>query len=170
MKKGLLLVLSAALLSLLFFMIIGEKGTKSDVFRKGESYIEGLRLVHRLNGTKDWTLTARRADISDKGDKAYLSGIEMDIESKGIRLYADKGLYDMTTRDLSVDGRVIARGDSYSITSEGARFDSSSGKLKADGGVRIDARRFSVQGTGMEADNNSQTVRILKDVKAVFHN
>ena len=170
MNKSLLLVLSIALLSLLFFMIKGERGNKTDVLRKGESYIEGLRLVHRQNGNKDWTLTARRADISDKGDKAYLSGIEMDIASKGIKVYADKGLYDMNARDLSIDGRAIAKGDSYSITSDGARFNGASGMLKADGGVSIEARRFSVQGTGMEADNNAQTVRILKDVKAVFHN
>lgn len=170
MKKSLLLVLSIALLSLLFFMIKGERGTKTDVIRKGESFIEGLRLVHRQNGNTDWTLTANRADIIDKGDKAYLSGIEMDIASKGIKVYADKGLYDMNARDLSIDGRVIAKGDSYSITSDGARFDSASGILKADGGVRIEARRFSVQGTGMEADNTAQTVRILKNVKAVFHN
>ena len=170
MKKSFLLGLSIALFSLLFFMIKGERGTKTDVLMKGESYIEGLRLVHRQNGSKDWTLTARRADFTDKGDKAYLSGIEMDIESKGIKVYADKGLYDMNARDLSVDGKVIAKGDSYSITSDGARFDSASGMLKADGGVRIEAKRFSVQGTGMEADNTAQTVRILKDVKAVFYN
>jgi LPS export ABC transporter protein LptC len=170
MKKSLLFVLSMALLSLLFFMIKGERGTKGDVLRKGESYIEGLRLVHRQNGNTDWTLTARRADLSDKGDKAYLSGIEMDIESKRIKVYADKGLYDMNARDISIDGRVIAKGDSYSITSEGARFDSASGLLKADGGVKIEAKRFSVQGTGMEADNTAQTVRILRNVKAIFYN
>jgi LPS export ABC transporter protein LptC len=170
MKKSLLVVLSIALFSLLFFMIKGERGTKTDVLKKGESYIEGLRLVHRQNGNRDWTLTARRADISDKGDKAYLSGIEMNIENKGITVYADKGLYDMNARDLSVDGKVIAKGDSYSITSEGARFDGASGMLKADGGVKIEAKRFSIQGTGMEADNTAQTVRILKDVKAVFYN
>ncbi len=170
MKKSLLLVLSVVLFSLLFYMIKGERGTKTDALKKGESYIEGLRLVHRQNGKEDWTLTALKADISDKGDKAYLSGIEMNIENKGITVYADKGLYDMTARDLSVDGKVMAKGNSYSITSEGARFDSESGMLKADGWVKIEAKRFSVQGTGMEADNTAQTVRILKDVKAVFYN
>lgn len=170
MKKSLLVALSIMLFSLLFFMIKGERGTKNDVLKKGESYIEGLRLVHRQNGIKDWTLTARRADISDKGDKAYLSGIEMNIENKGITVCSDKGLYDMNSRNLSVDGKVIAKGNSYSITSDGAKFDSSSGMLRADGGVKIEAKRFCVEGTGMEADNSAQTVRILKNVKAVFYN
>ena len=170
MKRSMLAVLSIALFSLLFFMFKSERGTKTGVLLKGESYIEGLKLVHRQNGNTDWTLTARKADITDKGDKAYLSGIEMKIENKGITVYADKGLYDMNARDLFVDGKVVAKGDSYSITSEGVKFDSTSGTLKADGGVKIEARKFSVEGIGMDADNTAQTVRIRKNVKAVFYN
>ncbi len=169
MKKSLLVVFSVALFSLFFFIIKGERGTKTDFIKKGESFIEGLRLVHRQNGTRDWTLTAQRADIDDKGDKAYLSGIEMNIENKGITVYAEKGQYDMSARDLSVEGKVIAKGNSYSITSDAARYSSSSGILKTDGPVKIEAKKFSVEGTGMEADNTAQTVRILRDVKAVFY-
>jgi LPS export ABC transporter protein LptC len=170
MKRSMLVVLSVVLFSLLFYMIKGERGNKTDVLQKGESYIEGLQLVHRQNGNRDWTLTARRADITDKGDKAYLSGIEMKIENKGITVYAENGLYDMTGRDLTVDGTVVARGNSYSIISEHVKFDVASGMLKADGGVKIEAKKFTVQGTGMDADNTGQTVRIRKDVKAVFYN
>ncbi len=165
-----LVVLSVVLFSLLFFMFKSEKGPKTGVVLKDDSYIEGLKLVHRQNGNVDWTLTAQRADIAGKGEKAYLSGIEMKIENKGITIYADKGLYDMKARDLFVDGRVVAKGDSYSITSDGVKFDSTSGMLKADGGVKMEAKKFSVQGIGMEADNTAQTVRIRKDVKAVFNN
>jgi LPS export ABC transporter protein LptC len=170
MKRSMLVVLSIVLFSLLFFMFKGERGTKTGVLFKGESYIEGLKLVHRQNGSTDWTLTARRADISDNGNKAHLSGIEMKIENKGITIYADKGLYDMNARDLFVDGEVVAKGDSYSITSKDVKFDSTSGTLKADGGVKMQAKKFSVEGIGMEADNAAQTVRIRKDVKAVFYN
>ena len=60
MKRGMLVVLSVVLFSLLFFMFKSEKGPKTGVLLKGESYIEGLKLVHRQNGNTDWTLTAQR--------------------------------------------------------------------------------------------------------------
>ncbi len=170
MKRGILLFLSVVLFSMLIYMFKSDKVTKTGLLQKGEAYIEGLQMVHKQNGRTDWTLTAQRADISDKGDKAYLSGVEMKIENKGIIMYADKGLYDMNAKNLSVDGKVVAKGDSYSITSEDVKFDSASGILKADGGVKMESKKFIVEGTGMEADNASQTVRIRKDVKAVFHN
>ncbi len=170
MKKSILVILSLTLVALLIYMMKSEKTAQTVSLQKGESYIEGLRLLHRQNGAVDWILTARRADIGGKGDEAYLSGIEMKIEDKGITVYADKGLYDMNARNLVVDGKVMAKADSYSITTEGVKFDNAGQMLKTDGRVRLDARKFSVEGTGMEADNTAQTVRILKNVKAVFHN
>jgi LPS export ABC transporter protein LptC len=170
MGRILLVILSLTLFSLVFFMVRGDKESKLGVLLKGDSFIEGLKIVHRQNGSKDWVLTAKRADIDEKGDKALLSDMEMTIANKGITMYADKGSYDMNTRHLTVDGKAVAKGDSYSISSEGVEFDGAGGGLKADGGVRIEARKFNVQGIGMDADNTGQTVRIRKDVKAIFHN
>jgi LPS export ABC transporter protein LptC len=170
MRGFLLVILSLTLFSLFFFMLRNDKEAKPGVLMKGNSFIEGLKIVHRKNGTKDWVLTANRADIDEKGDRALLSGMEMKLMDKGITVYADKGSYDMNTRHLTVDGKAIAKGDSYSISSEGVEFDGAGGGLKADGRVRIESRKFDVQGTGMDADNTGQTVRIRKDVKAVFHN
>jgi LPS export ABC transporter protein LptC len=171
MEKIFLVILSLTLFSLLFFMVLrSDKEGKPGVLMKGESFIEGLKIVHRHSGTKDWVLTAKRADIDEKGDKALLTGMEIAIADKGIAVHADKGSYDMNTRRLTVEGKAVAKGDSYSISSEGVEFDGSGGGLKADGGVQIEARKFSVRGTGMDADNNGQTVRIRKNVTAIFHN
>ncbi|MDA8106004.1 MAG: hypothetical protein M0Z71_11570, partial [Nitrospiraceae bacterium] len=84
MRKSFLAVLSLALLSLIFFMVRAEKESKPGILLKGASFIEGLRIVHRQNGSRNWVLTARRADFDGKGEKALLSGMEMEIENKGI--------------------------------------------------------------------------------------
>lgn len=170
MERILLVILSLTLFSLLFFMVRGDKESKLGVIMKGQSFIEGLKIVHRQNGRENWILTAKRADIDEKGDKALLSGMAVTIAGKGISVYADKGSYDMNTRRLTVDGKAVAKGDSYSIATEGVEFDGAGGSLKADGSVLIEARKFTVQGTGMDADNTGQTLRIRKDVKAIFHN
>jgi lipopolysaccharide export system protein LptC len=76
----------------------------------------------------------------------------------------------MTDKNLTIDGKIIAKGDTYSITSVDGAFDNRAGNFKTDGDVRIDSKKFSVQGRGMNIDSSEQKVRILNDVKAVFHN
>jgi LPS export ABC transporter protein LptC len=169
MKRSLLLALSFFLL-FSFFFLLKDEGTRPAILLKGNSFIEGLRIIYKRNGNQDWILSARRADISEDGNKAYLTGLEMTLENKGITLYADKGLYLMTDKNLTIDGKIIAKGDTYSITSVDGAFDNRAGNFKTDGDVRIDSKKFSVQGRGMNIDSSEQKVRILNDVKAVFYN
>lgn len=170
MKRSLLVVLSLFLFFLVFFLLRDERGLRPKIFQKGDSFIEGLRVVYKKNGMSEWILTAKRADISEKDDKARLSDIKMTIEDKGITLYADKGLYHLTDGNLAVDGKIVAKGDTYSITSENGEFDHKSGIFKTDGIVRVESRRFSVLGKGMNIDSAEQKVKILRDVKATFNN
>ena len=143
---------------------------KPDILLKGNSFIEGMKIVYKKNGARDWTLTAKRADISDEGNKAFLTDITMTLETRGLTLYADRGLYRMADKNLTVDGKIVARGDTYAITSAGGEFDNRDNDFKTGGEVRIDSRKFTVQGRGMNIDGSGQKVRILRDVKAVFYN
>lgn len=170
MKKSLLVILSLFIFSLFFYMVRGEKGSRPDLRQKGESFIEGLRIVHKKNGSNSWVLTAKRADISENGDKARLTDLEMKIEHKGMKVQAASGLYSMSDRNLTIDGMVVASNGDFEITSENVTFDSGAGILKTDGSVRVEGKKFSLDGSGMDIDNASQKVRILRNVKAVFHN
>jgi LPS export ABC transporter protein LptC len=170
MKKSLLVALSLCLFSLLFFFLAkGERGMRQDIRQKGGSFIEGLRIVNRKNGAKNWTLLAKRADISENGEKASLTDITMKIENRDVTVYADRGLYGITDKKLAIDGKAVARGDNYSLTVENAVLDSSGGDLKTDGPVLMEGKTFSIKGSGMDTDNSGQKVRILKNVEAVFY-
>jgi LPS export ABC transporter protein LptC len=172
MRRSVLVILSLLAISLLsYYLLKGEKGIRLNVHQEGESFIEGLKLVHRKNGGSDWVLTAKRADISEDGNIARLSGVAMTLRNEEVTVYADKGLYNMADKNFSAEGRVIARGKNYSIISEnGAEFNGTAGSLKTDGHVTIEGRKFSVQGTGMDTADNGQIVRLLGNVKAVFDN
>ncbi len=170
MVRGFLFVVLLVLLSTLFFLTQDKKETRPDVLREGNSFIEGLRIVCRQDGKKDWTLTAKRADISENGDAARLTDIEMTVEKEGVTLSAEKGLYRMDDRNLTIDGKVVAKGANYSVTSFNGEFDNRAGDFKTIGNVRMEGRKFSVQGRGMNIDGDQKKVRILGDVKAVFHN
>ena len=170
MKKGLLLLASVSLFFILFYMIERERNGKYDIHMKSESFFEGLRVIQKKNGVPAWVLTAKRADISKDGNTADLTDLQMDIKDKGIAINAGKGRYDLKTRNISIDGAVTAKSSNYSLTTEKVEIDSAKGLLRTDGPVLIEGKKFAVQGRGMEADNNEQKVRILRDVKATFNN
>jgi LPS export ABC transporter protein LptC len=171
MRRSALFILSLlVVLAFSYYLVKGDKGIRLDVHQKGESFIEGLKLVHRKNGSSDWVLTAKRADISEDGNTARLTDIAMTLQGKGVTVYADRGLYNLTDKNLSASGRVVAKGTNYSVTSEdGAEFNGAASSLKTRGDVMMEGRKFNVQGTGMDTVNNGQIVRILGNVKAVFY-
>ena len=170
MKKSLLVLASLLLFSLFFFLVEEEKTNKLDIHLKGGSFFEGLRIVHKKNGVENWILTAKRADISKDGNEANLTDLEMEVEDKGITICAEKGLYNLDTKKISVLGTITAKNDNYSITTRQVEIDSAAGSLKTDADVHIEGKKFLLQGKGMEVNNNEQKVRILKDVKATFNN
>jgi LPS export ABC transporter protein LptC len=171
MRQSVLVILSLLAVSLLsYYLMKGDNEIRLDIHQKGESFIEGLKLVHKKNGDNDWVLTAKRADISEDGDNALLSGIALTLRDKGVTVYADRGLYNMTDKNLSTKGRVIAKGTNYSIISEdGAEFNGTLNSLSTGGNVAIEGRKFNVRGTGMDTADSGQIVRLLGNVKAVFY-
>ena len=151
-------------------MVIEEKTNKLDIHLKGGSFFEGLRIVHKKNGVQNWILTAKRADISKSGDEADLTDLEMEIKNKGITIYAEKGLYNLSTKKIFIEGAITAKSNNYSITTGQVEIDSAAGLLKTSSDVQIEGKKFTLQGKGMEIKNNEQQVRILNNVKAIFNN
>jgi LPS export ABC transporter protein LptC len=170
MKKGPLLVLAVVLFSLYFLIVREEKISVPNPDQKGASYLEGVRIVNKKDGKKDWIVTAKRADIKENGDRAELSDLEVTVQDKDIKIFADKGIYDMAGKKLTIIGPVTARQKEYTMTSEDMEFENSTGILKTDKKVRVEGKKFTLTGIGLHADNNEHKVRILKDVKATFYN
>ena len=170
MKKSLLVIASILLFSLFFFMVGGEKASKLDIHLKGESFLEGLKIIQKKNGVQNWILTAKRADISKDGNEAFLTGVEMEVKDKGITILAETGLYNLNTKKISVEGPITAKNNTYSITTEQVEIDSDAGLLTTGRDIRIEGKKFTLLGKGMEVNNNEQKVRIMKDVQATFNN
>jgi LPS export ABC transporter protein LptC len=170
MKKGPLLVLTAVLFCLYFLVVRVEKAKVPSLYQKGESFLEGLRIVHKKGGNKDWIVTAKRADIKENGDRAELSDLEVTVPDREIKIYADRGSYDMTGKKLTIIGPVTAKDKDYTVTSEDIEFESATGILKTDRQVRIEGKKFTLTGRGLHADNQEHKVRILRNVKATFNN
>lgn len=168
MKKKLLFVFSLSLLLVILVLSGNNKDMERDLSFSGSSFIEGLRIVHKEDGNNVWTLTAKRADITEGEDRARLSDISMNVEAKGMTIYAGDGIYDFSNRNMTMNGRITAVAKDYTITVDSAEWDQSKNEIRTKGNVKIDSKKFSVEGEGIEADSQ-QKVRVLKNVKAIFY-
>ncbi|MFZ2198375.1 MAG: hypothetical protein WAV13_11620, partial [Thermodesulfovibrionales bacterium] len=65
-----------------------------------------MKIIHKKNGLQNWILTAKRADISKDGNEADLTDVEMEVKSKGITIFAEKGLYNLDTKKISIEGTI----------------------------------------------------------------
>lgn len=167
MKKKVLLLISLFLLSFVFLFFGNNRGLDKALLLKGGSFIEGLKIVHKKNGTSMWTLNASRADIIEGSDRVKLNDVVLTIENKEMTVYAPGGFYDMESRDMTLNGKIKAVSKDYTIITESAEWNQSKGEIKTKEAVKIESKKFNVEGSGMEADSE-QKVRILKNVKATF--
>ncbi len=168
MKKILMIGLSILLSGMLFMMLRNGREISGDLQLKGNSFIEGLRILQKKRGAAVWTLNAEKADFLEGEDKAELTKISMFIQKNGMVLYADKGVYNLLDQDFTTGSLVKAEGRDFVITADSIDYETSSGKIKTEGHVEVKSKKFKVEGKGMRADEE-QKVSILNDVKATFY-
>jgi lipopolysaccharide export system protein LptC len=168
MKKLLLTMLSVLLVSVLFLLMRTGKEMPGGLQMQGGSFVEGVKIVHRQDGTLDWVLTAERADFLDDGEKAALRNVTLQLQKDGLMLHTDSGVYKLSERSFAADDVVEAKGKDYTITANSIDYEVSSGQIRTDGHIKVQGKAFSVEGKGMRADEQ-QKVRILDDVTATFH-
>ena len=159
------MIISSAIL----FYLRSEKVVRLNVQLAGDSFFEGLKIINKKDGITEWVLAAKRADLSKDGKEALLSGIEMKLEKQGMTVQAEKGLYDMETKNVTIDGVITARNMNYVITTSQAVINSGGGILETEGEVTVEGKKFRLEGKGLQADNNEQKVRIRNNVKATFN-
>ena len=153
---------------MLFVILKNERETNSDLEVKSNSFIEGIKILQKEEGTTIWKLIARKADFIEGENKAILSDITMVVKKNGLVLYADKGIYNLSDRNFITEGETRAETKDYTITADSIDYEASSGEIKTEGRIKIEGKRFKITGKGMKA-NSEQKVRVLKDVKATFY-
>lgn len=167
MKQGFIVLLCLFFLCLFFIIPKNEREISKDMQMKEHSFIEGLKIIQRVNGNTIWTLAARKADFIEGGDKAELSDVQMTVQKNGLFIHSDKGTYNLLNQNFTTEGTIRAEAKNYLITADSIDYEASSGEMKTEGQIKIEGKRFNIIGKGMKASENG--VRILKDVKATFY-
>jgi len=91
----------------------------------------------------------------------------MVLQKNDVVLYADRGMYDFSEKSLTTKSVVKAEAKDYKITADSIDYEISSGKIQTGGRIKVEGKRFTVEGKGMKADEG-QKVRVYNDVKATF--
>jgi lipopolysaccharide assembly outer membrane protein LptD (OstA) len=159
--------LSVLLFSILFLALKAGRENSGDLQVKSVSFIENIKILQKKSGATVWTLTAKKADFTEGGDKAELSDVNVLIEKSKVSLHADKGLYNLAERSFTTDSLVDAVSKNYRMSADSIDYETTSDKIKSEGRVKLEGKGFIVEGEGMKADGDKK-VSILNDVKATF--
>jgi hypothetical protein len=137
---------------------------------KRNSSVEGLKIIHGNNGNTLWTLTARKANFTDDENMAELSDINVVVKKNSMTLSADKGIYNLSTRNFVINSDITAETKDYKIITSLIDYDASSGDVKTNEKIKVEgkSKKFTVEGRGMTLDSE-QKVKVWKDVKATFY-
>ena len=159
------------LLALFMFLAVfygGRDHGKDFSFTKGNSYIEGLRIINKKDGADLWAITARRADFSKDESVAQLSCVTIDLKKEGAVLNADDGTYNMNSRDLTLENNIKIRQKNSVISAEKLSWNSATGILSSEGKVWMQGDKFKIEGEGLAATQDNK-VTLTKNVKAIFY-
>jgi LPS export ABC transporter protein LptC len=118
-----------------------------------------------------WELNARTARVFNEGKKIILEDLHITFYQRNgtpYQLKAAKGELDMETRNISISGNVRAvLPDNATIETQSAFYDNTSRIITSHDPLTISRGSLIMQGVGMNADLNTETVSILNNVKVI---
>lgn len=166
-QRILLTSVAAGVLFLFLFISYGERDSrKGPLISRASSYIEGLKIVNRKNGVDAWIITARRADLTRDETMAEMDSVTMDIRKEGVTVKAGSGTYNIKTRDLCLENSVTIRARGSLIETDALSWSPSGGLLASEGRVLMKGDRFTIEGEGLTAPDESRLK--MRNVRAIF--
>lgn len=172
-----LLAISIISISYLIFFVFKGNGYKKvlkiDSLKSGVSMnINKAYIIQGKDNDKEWDLYTDSADVYSAGEnKALLKKVRMNIYADQfgkLSISADEGKIDNKDNNLEIYGGVTASSKDYTLTTEYLRWLSVKKELNTEKHVNIKGDRFSLSGKGLIIDTNTNTLKIIKDVNAVF--
>ena len=148
----------------------------------GEALPEQLHLqdFHRVqvkDGETVWEITAKDAKFFTEEDLTHVNDASVvihrpnkpsvKITSKAARLYLDGSVLKKAEMEGDI---VVVMDDSVTATTDIATYDDSLRKVTTASEVEILGPGMNIKGVGLELDVDTETVKLLKDVRSVFEN
>jgi hypothetical protein len=161
-----------ALLSIIFLISVAlfflNKSEEPEHFVSRDSFMENVKLVHVTSETVDWTAEIEKVVIDSSKNESIINSIMFTFHENNVTAYADHGLYDMISDDLSLSEHVSARKDGLDIKIDSIFWDADKRSLSSDSYVQIKGESIFVEGTGLTiTDDGKMTIK--KNIRAITH-
>jgi LPS export ABC transporter protein LptC len=133
-----------------------------------------LRQIHLVETRGDsvvWEVWADQIEMREAEGAGVLSRINNPVLvvlyfSQGqLRCTADRATVDLKTKDIRLDGAVVARSDQGAqLETDSVRWIAASRRLLSDSPVTISRGNLVSHGRGMEAETSLERVRIMRNI------
>lgn len=172
MKRVLPVVFIVLGASAILYGLASERSGRDSASRKGpvapssavESFMEGIKVINRIDGREQWALSAEKASFSQEA--TGLQSVTLRLPGEEMTVVSDSGVYSMESGDLRLEGNVKAETKSYAIKTGTLNIFGKGGEVSTGEPVIVESRSFRIEGEGMTV--NGDTVRLLKNVRAEF--
>lgn len=156
------------LLIVLYFLYDSGKTGRKDIYIKNNSYIDGLKVISKKDGTDSWVLAAEKAVLTKDETMAEMNTVTIRLISDNISLNADTGTFNMLTNDLSLNKNVKIHTSGSVISAKDLSWNPSDGTLTTDSEIKMEGAKFRIEGGSMTATQDRK-VKLKGKVKATFH-
>jgi len=165
---------SLSLVTIIVIKIYKGRVTKQLLRKLPKNIDVSLKKIHfteTREGIKKWDLVADKAEFNKKMEVTHLTGVHLTIAAGGkmgdITLTAPRADYHNITRDVRLDGKVIAKSSSgMEFTLENAEYIAARSVIVSSGRVRFTDGKLTMEGVGMEFKPETKNFRILTGVTA----
>ena len=165
---------SLSLVAIIVIKIYKGRVTKQLLRKLPKNIDVSLKKIHfteTREGIKKWDLVADKAEFNKKMEVTHLTGVRLTIAAGGnmgdITLTAPRADYYNITRDVRLDGKVIAKSSSgMEFTLENAEYIAARSVIVSSGRVRFTDGKLTMEGVGMEFKPETKNFRILSGVTA----
>ena len=165
---------SLSLVAIIVIKIYKGRVTKQLLRKLPKNIDVSLKKIHfteTREGIKKWDLVADKAEFNKKMEVTHLTGVHLTIAAGGkmgdITLTAPRADYHNITRDVRLDGKVIAKSSSgMEFTLEDAEYIAARSVIVSSGRVRFTDGKLTMEGVGMEFKPETKNFRILTGVTA----
>ena len=132
----------------------------------------GFHVTETAGDQTRWDLKAARGEYFEDRQRTLLRDVELTFytrDGRTLTLRGDRGELQTDTKDVSLDGNVVATSsDGYRVSTAALRYTNGDRTVRGNGPVALKSQQAEVSGVGVAIDVEAQTVAIPNRVRSVL--